>query len=311
MPRTARVKSPVSMYHVMCRSISEISLFRDDEDRDKYLQLISKYKSIYLFKVYAYCLMTTHIHLIIDCGGSDISKVMKSINQCYASYYNRKYSRHGHVFQDRFKSKVIDSDRYLKVLSAYIHSNPSNAKDQFKVLTYKYSSLSVYLGKQTSPYKILDCSFILSQFDNIASKAKKAYFSFIMDTYNSYDIKIDLESYDFKFENEGSQYIDGRFILFREIKTEDIINFIQSNTGKQFNMHIKYKREHIDLKSICILLLRTFCNFSLKSISSYIGNMTSSNIQRLCERGYKLIYEKGEYEELINNFLKQKTSLHL
>jgi putative transposase len=311
MPRAARIKSPVDMYHVMSRSISEISLFRDDEDRDKYLQLLSKYKSLYIFKVYAYCLMTTHIHLIIDCGGSDISKIMKSINQCYASYYNRKYNRHGHVFQDRFKSKVINSDRYLKVLSAYIHSNPSNAEDPFKILTYKYSSLSIYLGKQTSPYEILDCSFVLKQFGSSEPTARKAYLKFIMDSYNSFDVQIDLENYDFQFENESSQYIDGRFILFRDVNAEEIINFIQENTGRQINMHFKYKREHIDLKSICIVLLRSFCDLSLKSISHYIGNMTYSNIQKLCERGYKLIYEKAEYKKLVNNFLFQKTSLKI
>ena len=81
MPRVARVKHENGIYHIMVRSISDIPLFRDSADKDKYLQLIKKYQGIYLFKVYAYCLMTTHGHMAIDCCGADISKIMKSINQ--------------------------------------------------------------------------------------------------------------------------------------------------------------------------------------------------------------------------------------
>jgi REP element-mobilizing transposase RayT len=104
----------------MVRSISDVPLFRDDNDKDKYLLFIQKYQKKLGFKVYAYCLMTTHGHLIIDANGADISKVMHGINQCYAQYFNFRHKRHGHVFQDRFKSKVVDSEEYLFTLSAYI-----------------------------------------------------------------------------------------------------------------------------------------------------------------------------------------------
>ena len=118
MPRSARVKSFDSVFHIMVRSISDTPLYKCNSDKDKYLQLIKKYQDIHLFKVYSYCIMDTHAHMIIDTVGSDISKVMHSINQCYAQYFNRKYERHGHVFQDRFKSKIIYEDRYLITLSS-------------------------------------------------------------------------------------------------------------------------------------------------------------------------------------------------
>ena len=85
MPRIARIKKLEGIYHIMVRSISDVSLFKDSKDKDIYLLLIKKYQKIYLFKVYAYCLMQTHGHIAIDCCGADISKIMKSINQCYAA----------------------------------------------------------------------------------------------------------------------------------------------------------------------------------------------------------------------------------
>src|SRR5665647_1786261 len=103
MPRTAREKSPDAMYHVMSRSISELDLFRNAEDKKKYIRIVKRYKEKYKIRIYAYCLMDNHSHLMIDANGADISKVMQGINLSYARYYNKKYCRHGHLFQDRFK----------------------------------------------------------------------------------------------------------------------------------------------------------------------------------------------------------------
>ena len=110
----------------MCRSISEINLFKDDSDKRKYMALIKKYQRLFKFKVYGYCLMNNHVHLIIDANGSDISKVMHGINFSYAQYFNKRHKRHGHLFQDRFKSKIINNKRYLFAVSAYVHNNPTN-----------------------------------------------------------------------------------------------------------------------------------------------------------------------------------------
>ena len=93
MPRKPRVKTDDSIFHIMCKSISEVTLFRDNEDKNKYLFLIKKYKTLYNFKIYGYCLMDTHSHLMIDANGSDISKVMHGINFSYAMYFNRKYKK--------------------------------------------------------------------------------------------------------------------------------------------------------------------------------------------------------------------------
>jgi putative transposase len=93
MARKARVKTNESIFHIVCKSISEVNLFKNDDDKEKYLSLVKKYKKLYKVKIYGYCLMNNHTHLLIDANGADISKVMHGVNLCYAMYFNKKYKR--------------------------------------------------------------------------------------------------------------------------------------------------------------------------------------------------------------------------
>ncbi|SKA97798.1 REP element-mobilizing transposase RayT, partial [Caloramator quimbayensis] len=120
MPRLARQKSYDSIFHVMVKSIVEAPLFKDDDDKVKFMDFVKKAQNQFEFKVYSYCLMDNHAHFIIDANGADISKIMHFINYKYAMYYNKRHERIGHLFHDRFKSLIVDSDRYLFALTAYV-----------------------------------------------------------------------------------------------------------------------------------------------------------------------------------------------
>lgn len=126
MPRSARIKYSDSIFHIMVRSIPEVPLFKEVSDKELYFYLIQKYQKQYNFKVYGYCLMGNHGHLIIDANGADISKIMHGINFSYAQKFNGIHKRRGHLFQDRFKSKIIKDDKYIITLSTYIHNNPKD-----------------------------------------------------------------------------------------------------------------------------------------------------------------------------------------
>ena len=172
MPRKSREKHNRAIYHIMCRSISEILLFRDNDDKFYYLSLLKKNTDKYKCSIYAYCLMDNHLHLHLDPKGYDISKFMHSINTAYVLYYNKKYKRHGHVLQERFQSRILDSDRYNLAVSAYIHNNPKN----IEVYTgreeeYKYSSYGIYLGLRKDEHKLVDINFIKS-LTGISNKRK-------------------------------------------------------------------------------------------------------------------------------------------
>ena len=128
MPRKARQKDPAAVYHIMCRSNSELLLFRDNGDKDYFLRLIKRYLDKYHCSLYGYCLMDNHLHLHLDPKGYDVSKFMHCLNTAYVWYYNNKYTRHGHLFQDRFVSRMLLTDVHNLVVSAYIHNNPHDIK---------------------------------------------------------------------------------------------------------------------------------------------------------------------------------------
>ena len=89
--RTSRIKRKHGIYHIMVKSIPELKLYNDNEDKDKYLKIIKEKQVLFGFKIYAFCIMSNHGHFIIDSNGADISEIMQSINSKYAFYFNRKY----------------------------------------------------------------------------------------------------------------------------------------------------------------------------------------------------------------------------
>ena len=161
MPRTARKISKTGFYHIIIRGVNKTEIFVDDEDRKTFLHLL-KYYSIGLnCKVYAYCLMDNHVHLLIEDKELKIGELMKNITCVYAGEFNKKYGRVGHLFQDRFKSQNIENQTYLLRLIRYIHRNPEKA-GICKTENYRWSSYSeVIYGS-----KIIDRDFILSTYND-------------------------------------------------------------------------------------------------------------------------------------------------
>ena len=180
MPRHNRIKHFDFIYHVMVRSISEVPLFKDNDDKDKYIFYVKKYQEQFGFKVYGYCLMTNHGHFIIDANGADISKVMHGINLSYAIYFNYRHKRHGHLFQERFKSEVVHDDKYLFTLSAYIHNNPIDIPGYKECPEkFKYSSFAMYLGLEKDPFEMVDEKFVMGFFRQNVKSAREMYYTFV------------------------------------------------------------------------------------------------------------------------------------
>ncbi|WP_425448911.1 transposase [Dethiothermospora halolimnae] len=297
MPRIPRQKSPESIYHVMIKSIKEVDLFVDDEDRMKYLSLLKKYKDKYQFKIYAYCLLDTHGHLMIDCNGADISRIMHSINFSYAIYYNKKYERRGHLFMDRFKSKIVDTEEYLIVLSAYIHNN---AKDIYgyenKLDKYEFSSLKEYINK-TNTFGILD-PFFLTDIIGLGREENLSKYITLVKKTDSEDKNLDME-----FINEGTEYKSYRRIIPREYEPEKVIEFVSNylKVDKE-KVRVKYKREFTPFRAISCFLLSCYCDISQKKICYYIGNIVQTRVSKLSNMGMEMVFkDKG----ILNKFLQE------
>lgn len=144
MPRQARKKSESGIYHVMLRGINQQQIFEDEEDYEKFLQILRECKAVSGFKLFAYCLMGNHIHLLIQPEQEPLEQVFKRIGGRYVYWYNVKYQRVGHLFQDRFKSEPVEDDSYFLMVIRYIHQNPVKAGICNAIEDYKYSSYRDY-----------------------------------------------------------------------------------------------------------------------------------------------------------------------
>lgn len=145
MPRTNRNKAKSKIYHIILRGNDKCDIFFDEQDYKKFIKELERTKALYDYYIYAYCLMPNHVHLLIMDEKNKILKIMQGIGICYSSYFNKKYERVGHLFQDRFLSKCVETDRYLMNVFRYIHQNPSKAgMSNFE--NYKWSSYINYFS---------------------------------------------------------------------------------------------------------------------------------------------------------------------
>ncbi len=175
MPRKARVKSVTGIYHIILRGMNRQSIFEDDEDRQKFLKTLKSYKEICGYSIYAYCLMSNHIHLLIKTGQETLEQIMKRIGASYVYWYNCKYERCGHLFQDRFRSEPVENDAYLLTVSRYIHQNPIKAGIVENIKEYRWSSYTEYI----KDIGITDRDFILEILNKDKIQALKTFVDFM------------------------------------------------------------------------------------------------------------------------------------
>ena len=133
----------------MLRGINQQQIFEETEDYIKFLEILKDCKAICEFKLFAYCLMGNHIHLLIQEGTESLEQVFKRLCGRFVYWYNIKYRRVGHLFQDRFKSEPVDRDDYFFTVLRYIHQNPTKAGLCKRVEDYAYSSYMEYFNESS------------------------------------------------------------------------------------------------------------------------------------------------------------------
>lgn len=126
MPRQARMTSASGYYHVINRGIGKQILFEESEDYQRFLETLKRYAEEEKFEIISYCLMENHFHLLVHTE-TGLDRIMKRISCSYAYYYNEKYGRNGHLFQERYRSEAIEDDKRLLAAVRYIHNNPQKA----------------------------------------------------------------------------------------------------------------------------------------------------------------------------------------
>jgi len=169
MSRSARKLSKTGLYHIIFKGIGSQNIFEEPSDYEKLKEIIMRVKYEMQFNLYAYCMMTNHVHLFIkEQNAGEISKIMTKILSHYATWFNRKYQRIGALFANRYNSEPVEDERYYLSLIRYIHQNPVKAHMVDNPGSYPYSSYNDY-AKNISD--ITDIDFLLDMLNNDRKKA--------------------------------------------------------------------------------------------------------------------------------------------
>jgi REP element-mobilizing transposase RayT len=178
MARPLRLEYPGALYHVTARGNARQDIFRDDEDRQRFLGVIEHVVARFHLLLHAYCLMDNHFHLVVETPEANLSKAMRQLNGVYTQAFNRRHGRVGHVLQGRFKAIVVDRDSYLLELCRYVVLNPVRAQTTRKPDTYPWSSYQATAGLASAPAG-LTIDWLLSQFGRQRATAERRYRAFV------------------------------------------------------------------------------------------------------------------------------------
>lgn len=183
MTRPLRIQYPGALYHVTCRGNERKEIFKDDADRQYFLDTLAESMKIYSIRLHSFVLMTNHFHLLVETPLGNLSEFMRHFNITYTGYFNRRHNRVGHLYQGRYKSILVDKDPYLSMLTRYIHLNPVRVEKMEKLSVsekieylqaYYWSSLPGYIdGRKTKNF--VDYTFVLRQIDEDEGAARRAY----------------------------------------------------------------------------------------------------------------------------------------
>jgi len=297
MARPKRINLPHLLYHVFSRTNSGDSAFPDRRDMGKFLEYLAKYADMFEFRIHAFCLMPTHFHLLVESGPrAELSEFMKRLLTAYTIYYNRRHARHGHLFQGRFKSLVVDKSDYLLALSRYIHLNPAATSGKRRYETYEGSSMKYFLGGGEPPF--LHTGEILAWFN----KDRRAYADFVREGLNEKTSPRILEQ----------RYIGGKAFVRRmrkrigqqarkgsraqaagrkarkaalesdREKAETILNAVADYFSDSPGMILKRRWAHGETgraRSVLACLLCECLPWNQKQIANFVGLVRTSNVR--------------------------------
>jgi putative transposase len=183
MSRPLRIEYPGAIYHVTCRGNERKEIFRDNSDRKRFLEILIISQEIYNVEIFSYVLMKNHFHILLKTELGNLGEFMRHFNISYTSYFNRRHRRIGHLYQGRYKSMLIESEKYLSMVSRYIHLNPVRTKVMIKksgqeklsyLMQYKWSSFTGYINKRAME-EFINYEPVLLDYGGINPRGQKEY----------------------------------------------------------------------------------------------------------------------------------------
>ena len=178
MARPLRIEFAGAFYHITARGNETKDIFKSIRDRSQFLSYLESATGRYEAVIHAYCLMTSHYHLLLETPSGNLSQIMRHINGAYTTYFNTKRKRSGHLFQGRYQGILVEADEYAQELSRYIHLNPVRAGIVRSIGDYRWSSYRSYIGKEKPP-GWLARDLVLGYFGKKISEGQQGYRDFV------------------------------------------------------------------------------------------------------------------------------------
>ncbi|MBE0460490.1 MAG: transposase [Candidatus Aminicenantes bacterium] len=287
MSRPLRIEFPGAVYHITARGNERKAIFRNDQDKKSYLELLALVVKRFHWLCHGYCLMGNHYHLLIETLESNLSRGMKQLNGIYTQKFNNKYKRVGHLFQGRYKAILVEKESYLLELSRYIVLNPVRAGIVSQPEEWPWSSYCAIIGKVKKP-EFLITDWILTQLGSDKIKAIEVYKNFVMSGYGI----------DFPHKELVGQIILGTKAFVKRVNSylnkESFDNMLEIPREQQLSLLPQLEeifqeegRKGTPRDKIIYMVYYDY-NFTMREIGEYLG-LHYTTISRVINR-----YEKSE-----------------
>jgi REP element-mobilizing transposase RayT len=187
MARPIRIEYEGAVYHVTLRGNERRPIFKTDGDRERFIQTLSDSVERYDVRLYLYCLMSNHVHMVLETPRGNLSRFMHRLQTSYTVYFNRRHRRSGHLMQGRFGASLVDEDSYILKLSRYVHLNPvyirssrgKSPSERVALLrAYVWSSYRGYIG-QGKREDFVDYGPVLAMVGGAKRTVKSRYRRFV------------------------------------------------------------------------------------------------------------------------------------
>ena len=312
MARPVRIEYPGAVYHVITRGNNRQLIFRDDHDRTTYLEKLSSYCEDKGVELLCYCLLTNHVHLLLETPKGNLAKFMQPFQTSYTVYFNRRHRRTGHVFEQRYKAFLVDKDNYLLQVSRYIHLNPVGAKMVARPQNYRWSSYRVYVGKDKGMAG-LNRRSILGQFGGGGKGSVSEYRRFVeggMERGERWaELPIIKQAFigDEDFLRQARRKIKRDQAIERGYRLSEIVPVICRVVGvERDQLRRSTRQEAVQVgREMLIYLARRYGEASLREMTEFLGVKEMSTVSHGFRRAERKLKEDKTFSRQMDDVLKK------
>lgn len=308
MARKPRALIEGGIYHVTSRGNERQIIFRDDQDRERFLERLADSAASHQVRVYLYCLMPNHVHLLVETPLGNLDRFMGSLLTGYTVYFNRRHQRAGHLMQGRYGAQVVEGNEYLLKLSRYIHLNPMQVqgmrekplKERIRHLRgYPWSSFREYGGKDKAS-GMLSTGPVLAIMEGVGKASRaKAYAHYVEAGLARSDeefvklmegrcVAIGSDGYVEAIKNlhwrKAMESLKREDVAFRQIRNwktakevEDAVREVVGNRWEQFGA---YKAGRV-VRGFTAWALRKYAGLTQREIARRVGVTTGSAVSHM------------------------------